>query len=313
MTDLKTAAELLKSKDNFEILTHHYPDGDTLGSAYALCLSLQSMGKNARVVTSGVPAHKYDFLKDSMKMQSFEREFVVSVDVAAPSLLGENLEEYGEIIDLCIDHHGTNSMQATDIYVEAQAAASAEIIYNLILELGCEITPEIANCIYTGISTDTGCFRYSNTTSRTHEIAADLMSKGADWQKINAVMFEIKSKEQLHLERMVYRTLEYHCNGKMALIYTTLDMLKGAGIRDDEVEGLASIPKQIEGVLLGLTLREKEDGTFKISARTNEGANAAEFCGLFGGGGHPAASGCTIAGDLDTVKSRLIKAAESLL
>ncbi len=313
MADLKKVAEILKSKDNIEILTHHYPDGDTLGSAYALCLSLQSMGKNARVVTSGVPAHKYDFLKDCMEMQVFEREFVVSVDVAAPSLLGENLGEYEDIIDLCIDHHGTNSMVAKEIYVEANSAAAAEIIYNLILELGVEITPQIANCIYTGISTDTGCFRYTNTTSRTHEIAADLMAKGADWQRINAVMFEIKSKEQLLLERMVYRTLEYHCDGKMALIYTTLDMLRDAGIRDDEVEGLASIPKQIEGVLLGLTLREKEDGTFKISARTNEGANAAEFCGLFGGGGHPAASGCTVAGDLETVKARLINAARGIL
>ncbi len=313
MTELKKISELLKSKDNFEILTHHYPDGDTLGSAYALCLALQSMGKNARVVTSGLPAHKYDFLKDSMEMQIFEREFVVSVDVAAASLLGENKAEYEGIIDLCIDHHGTNSIEASERYVDADCAAAAEIIYELLLELGAEITPEIANCIYTGVSTDTGCFRYTNTTPKTHKIAAETMEKGADFKKINAEMFEIKSREQLRLERMVYHTLEFHCDGKMALIYTTIDMLREAGIRDDEVEGLASIPKQIEGVLLGLTLREKEDGTFKISARTNDGANAAEFCGLFGGGGHPAASGCTISGDLETVKARLINAAKVIL
>lgn len=313
MTDLRTVADILKAQNNIEILTHHYPDGDTLGSAYALCLALQSMGKNARVVTSGIVAHKYDYLKDSMQMQTFEREFVVSVDVAAPSLLGDNQGEYEEIIDLCIDHHGTNSMQAKDIYVESDSSAAAEIVYNLILELCVKITPEIANCIYTGVSTDTGCFRYTNTTPRTHKIAAELMEFGADWQNINAKMFEIKSREQLRLERMVYRTLDYFCEGKVALIYTTMDMLADAGIRDDEVEGLASIPKCIEGVLLGITMREKEDGSFKISVRSNEGANAAEFCGLFGGGGHPAAAGCTVKGDLDTVRARLINAAKGIL
>lgn len=313
MTDLKTVAEILKAQDNIEILTHHYPDGDTLGSAYALCLALQSMGKNARVVTSGIVAHKYDYLKSSMQMQIFDAEFVVSVDVAAATLLGDNQSEYEGKIDLCIDHHGTNSLKSRHIYVEAEAAAAAEIIYALIIEMGVEITPEIANCIYTGISTDTGCFRYTNTTPRTHRIAAELMSLGADWQTVNAKMFEIKSREQLRLERMVYRTLDYFCDGKVALIYTTMDMLKDAGIRDDEVEGLASIPKSIEGVLLGITMREKEDGSFKISVRSNEGANAAEFCGLFGGGGHPAAAGCTVFGDLDTVRERLISAAKGIL
>ncbi len=313
MINLKEVSEILKAKDNIEILTHHYPDGDTLGSAYALCLALQNMGKNVRVVTSGIVAHKYDYLKDGMQMQNFERDFVVSVDVAAPSLLGENQGEYENIIDLCIDHHGTNSMMAENVYVEVSSAATAEIIYNLIVELDADVTKEIANCIYTGVSTDTGCFRYTNTTARTHKIAAELMEYGADWQTINSKMFEIKSREQLHLERMVYRTLEYACDGKVALIYTTMDMLHDAGIRDDEVEGLASIPKRIEGVRLGITMREKEDGSFKVSVRSNEGANAAEFCGLFGGGGHPAAAGCTVAGDLQTVKARLLSAAKGIL
>lgn len=313
MTDLLTVSQVLREQDNIEILTHHYPDGDTLGSAYALCGILQNMGKNARVITSGTVAGKYEFLSEGVKKQEFERKFVVSVDVAAPTLLGENQQEYENIIDLCIDHHGTNSINAKAKYVEETSAAASEIIYELAKVMDAEITVPIANAIYTGVSTDTGCFRYTNTTHRSHLIAAEMMASGADWQDINTAMFEMKTRAKLELERMVYRTLEYFYDGRVAVIYTTLEMQEKAGIGDDEVEGLASIPRRIEGVLLGITMREKENGVFKISVRSNKGANAAEFCQIFGGGGHAAAAGCTVEGSLEEVKAKLIEAAEKLV
>lgn len=313
MVNLLSVAQILKEKDNIEILTHHYPDGDTLGSAYALCLMLQTMGKNARVITSGVPASKYEFLKNGIKEQEFEREFVVSVDVAAPSLLGENQQEYEGIIDLCIDHHRTNSIEAKEKFVDADSASASEIIFRLSKTMGIALTADMAACIYTGVSTDTGCFRYSNTTPETLRIAAELMELTPDWHKINTVMFELKSKEKLRLERMVYRTLEYFCDGKGALIYTTLEMQEEAGVPDGELEGLASIPRQIEGVLLGITMKEKKKGIYKVSVRTNENVNAAEFCALFGGGGHNAAAGCTVEGTLEEAKEKLIKAAQEVL
>lgn len=313
MTDLFLVADILKEKDNIEILTHHYPDGDTLGSAYALCLMLQSIGKHARVITSGTVARKYDFLKTGVEVQEFDREFVVSVDVAAPSLLGENQAEYEDIIDLCIDHHGTNSIKAQVSYIDANAAAASEIIYELSKAMEIGLTQDMASCIYTGISTDTGCFRYSNTTPCTMLVAAELMAVTPRWHEINTEMFEVKTKEKLRLERMVYETLMYSCEGKCALIYTTLEMQRKADIGDDEMEGLASIPRQIEGVLLGITMREKENGTFKVSVRTNKGVSASDFCARFGGGGHKAAAGCTIEGDLETVKNLLLSAACEML
>ena len=115
------------------------------------------------------------------------------------------------------------------------------------------------------------------------------------------------------MERMVYDTMEFYCGGKCAIIYTTIAMQKALGAGDDEMEGLASIPRQIEGVKMGITMREKEDGTFKVSVRTNDGVNASDFCARFGGGGHAAASGCSIKGDLATAKYMLIKAAEEVL
>ena len=314
MNNLKAVADKLMTMDNIHILTHRYPDGDTLGSAYALCSALQQLGKNAKVITSGEPAKKYAFLKKGVKEQEFERQAVVSVDVAATSLLGDNEEEYKDIIDICIDHHGTNSIEAKMKYVDAASASAAEVVFELLgLMAGVILDEHIASCIYTGLSTDTGCFRYTNTTPKTHLIAAKTMAAGAPWEKINAEMFEIMSPARIELQKLVYNTLELHLEGKVALISVTLDMLKKAGVGDDEVEGLASIPRRVEGVLMGITIREKEDGIFKISVRTNEGVDASAFCGKFGGGGHVAASGCTVEGTLDCVKQALLSEAERTL
>lgn len=310
---LSEVATLLNENDNFHILTHRYPDGDTLGCGFALCYALRTLGKNANVkVCSKVPS-KFSYLVENYVEQDFVCDFVVSVDVAAPSLLGELEEEYRARIDLCIDHHGSNSMVADNICVDATCAAASEIIYVLIKQMGCEITKDIANCIYTGIATDTGCFCYTNTTAQTHRIAAEVIELGCDSSLINRINFETKSRAKLKMERMVYDTMEFYCGGKCAIIYTTVAMQKALCAGDDEMEGLASIPRQVEGVKIGVTMREKEDGTFKVSVRTNDGINASDFCARFGGGGHPAASGCSIKGDLQSVKYMLIKAAEEVL
>lgn len=310
---LSETATLLSENDNFHILTHRYPDGDTLGSAFALCFALRTLGKNANVKISGKLPSKFSYLTENYCEQDFACEYVVSVDVAAPSLLGELQEHYGDKIDLCIDHHGSNSMVADNICVDASCAAASEIIYVLIKAMNVEITRDIANAIYTGISTDTGCFCYTNTTAQSHHIAAELIDLGCDFSMINRINFETKTRAKLKMERMVYDTMEFYCGGKCAIIYTTLAMQKALGAGDDEMEGLASIPRQIEGVKMGITMREKEDGTFKVSVRTNDGINASEFCARFGGGGHVAASGCSIKGDLATAKYMLIKAAEEVL
>lgn len=313
MITLSEAATLLTENDNFHILTHRYPDGDTLGCAFALCYALRSMGKKANIKVAPKVPSKFSYLEENYKEQDFECKFVVSVDVAAPSLLGDLYDEYHDKINLCVDHHGSNSMIADNICVDATCAAACEIVYQLIKAMDVKITKDIADALYTGISTDTGCFCYTNTTAQTHRISAQLMEYGCDFAKINRINFETKTRAKLKMERMVLDTMEFYCGGKCAIIYTTVAMMKALGAGDDEMEGLASIPRQIEGVKMGITMREKEDGTFKVSVRTNDGVNAAEFCARFGGGGHAAASGCSIKGDLATAKYMLIKAAEEVL
>lgn len=312
MINLYELAKYFEAHDNYEILTHAYPDGDTLGSGFALCAALQQIGKKARVITTNIPS-KFAYLTTVIEQQTFDAETIVSVDVAADTLLGSNMGKYIGKIDVCIDHHGSNTITAKEKFVDRFASANCEILYKLFMRMHVKITKEIADCLYTGISTDTGCFRYTNTTAETMRVAASLMDFGCNTAYINKVMFETKSKAKVLIEHAVYDTMTYCANGKCAIICTTLDMLSKLDVGDDEMEGLASIPRQIEGVLIGITIREKESGFFKISVRTNNNINASEFCQKFGGGGHPAAAGCTMKGSLDEVKSLLIAAAEETL
>ncbi|MBQ1616065.1 MAG: DHH family phosphoesterase, partial [Ruminococcus sp.] len=248
-----------------------------------------------------------------IREQDFETQTVVTVDVADVRLLGKNRAAYEGRIDLCIDHHMTNVVDAPLRLVDGHAAANCAILYKLFREMGITWTRAIANCLYTGISTDTGCFRYTNTTAETLRIGADIIDIGCDTAYINKVMFETKTKKKLALEREVYDTIEYCFDDRCAIIAVTCDMQRSIGVSDGELEGLASIPRQIEGVEIGITLREKAPGEFKVSVRTNGQVSASALCATLGGGGHSAAAGCTVKGTLDEAKAQLKAAAAKFL
>lgn len=310
MNSLNEIAQYLKNTDNSVILTHRYPDGDTLGSAFALCRALRKLGKKSRVIVNGVLTGKFQYLAKNMDEQNFEYETVIAVDIASTSLLGELEEEFGGKVDVSVDHHGMNMPFAKMTYVNAKAAANTENIYYLIKLLGVEIDRDIADCIYTGLCTDTGCFKFSNVTSDTMRIAADLMDIGCDSALINRVMFDTKSLSRIKIERAVLETLTLHCDNKIAVINTTMAMEKETGAEDSDMDGLAAIPRQIEGVVIGITIKEKGENHFRISVRTVDDYDAAEICKNFGGGGHHAAGGCSIDGTLEEAKSKILEAAE---
>lgn len=311
---LDEAAKLLLSWNNIEILTHQSPDGDTLGSGYALACALKAKGKNVRVITCEEIVGNFAFLKDGLKTdEDFVCEKVVSVDVATPSLLGVNREKYENIIDLCLDHHVTNDMEATYKYVDSESAAAGEIVLKLIDALGVEIDKHIANCLYTAIATDTGCFKYSNTTGDTLRAAARLLDLGCDSQMINYTFFELATRKRVELEKYIYDTMEFCCGGKCAVIYITCDIVNKLQLTDDDMGGIESIPRRIEGVRLGLTIKEKAENLCKISARTNGDVSANEFCKNFGGGGHAAAAGCAINENIQKVREMIISKAEEVL
>ncbi len=308
--DVNQCAQLLKDNDNILILTHAHPDGDTLGCGFALCRALMKLGKICAVINSDVIPKKYNYLFDDIAPIRFKPHYVVAVDVATPNLLGELDGQYH--IDLCIDHHGTNTEYADNLLLEDTPAA-CEIMYEVIKALGVEIDSRMAGCLYTGLTTDTGCFRYASTTAKTYRAAADLIELGADNGTINRVMFETKTKTYARLERMALESMEFFENERVAIITVTQDMYKKTGSNEQETEALAPLTRQVEGVEIGITIREKTDGTCKASLRTFETVNAAELARFFGGGGHNQAAACRFDCGVEEAKAQLVEKCGELL
>ena len=305
---LKDAATLLKEKDNILLLSHSHPDGDTLGSATALAHALRHMGKRVAVKCGDAIPACFDFMFAGLACEDFEPDFIVAIDIADTKLLGKDFEGiYSDKIDLCIDHHGSNVLYAPKIWLEAESASTAEMIYLLLCEMETEFNPQIASCLFTGVATDTGCFRFSNTSVRTFEIAAKLAALGADTYNIIQVFFETKTKTFAALEKLAIESMRFYCDDRCAFICVMQDMYAKSGSDESEVDRLANIPRQIEGVLVGVTMRELKDGNFKASVRTHGDIDASAICGRLGGGGHMGAAGCTLTGTKQQAINALVK------
>ena len=306
--------EFLGESDNVSILTHRSPDGDTLGCGFALCGYLRNCGKKANVLNAdGFPA-RFSFLYEGYEKQEFEEKCVIAVDIATESLLGAELSDYSDKIDLCIDHHISNTGYAKKTFCDPDASAACLVLYEILKKAGAHIDSDIAKCLYTGIATDTGCFKFQNTTPKAHIAAAELMEYGIGTECLNRLLFDIKSKGRIKAEQFAVSKMEFFYGDTLALIAVTNEMINEYGIDRTELDGFASIPIQVEGVKIGITVKEsdKEENTFKISVRT-DGVDASAFCSLFGGGGHIRASGCSICGSLDEVKKKLIEAAKDFV
>ncbi|MBR4622904.1 MAG: bifunctional oligoribonuclease/PAP phosphatase NrnA [Ruminococcus sp.] len=300
--------------DCFTILTHKSPDGDTLGAGFALCAYLRKMGKKANVLNSDGFPDRYSFLYEGYFDMGFDEQCVIAVDIADTTLLGAGLARYTEpkSIDLCIDHHISNKYYAKYSYVDSTASAACLILYQLFKELGRPINDLIAKCLYTGIATDTGCFKYENTVPQAHLAAAELMQFNIGFASVNRKMFDIKSRARLRAEIIATNSIEYSFGGKCAVISLTTEMMESFGIEPAEFEGISSIPLTVEGVEIGITIRQRHENVFKLSVRTTEKIDASGFCRQFGGGGHIRAAGCEITGTLEEVKKTVIEAVSKL-
>lgn len=313
MNDFQYAAKLLNERDNFNILIHAYPDGDAIGSGYSLCRALRSMGKNANVVCTSPIPKMFSYIVDSVKPQDFIPETFVTCDVADLRLLGDGYEQYENRITLALDHHGTNLRYSEYSVIDPHSASACEIVLEVIKALGVEIDKSIAEAIYTGVATDTGCFKFTNTTSSTLRTAADMLDYGIDAAEINRVMFETKSRSRIELERMALDSMSFFLGGALAFVIITNDMREKAGASDDDLEGITSLSRQVEGVKIGITLRQKENGEYKISVRTHPPVDAADICKQFGGGGHVRAAGCTLSGEAEDIVRQMLKVCSASL
>lgn len=301
--NVKECAQMLAQQDNILILTHAHPDGDTLGCGFALCRALMKMGKICTVVNADEIPKKYDYLYEDIAPIKFRQNYVVAVDVATVNLLGSLEGQYH--IDMCIDHHSTNTEYADYLLLD-DVPAACQIVFEVIKALGVDIDSEIASCLYTGLTTDTGCFRYASTTAQTYRAAAELIELGADNGRINRVMFETKTKTYARLERLALDSMRFYENERVAIITITQEMYQLTGSNEQETEAIAPLTRQIEGVEIGITIREKSDGTCKASIRTFESVNAAMLAKEFGGGGHSQAAACRFECGVKEAREKLV-------
>ena len=309
--DVSKACDLLKKGDDILILSHQKPDGDTLGSGFSLKYALEKLGKRNRIECSDGFPSRYGFMYqdgfDPDKQEQFTPGMIVAVDIADTQLLGKKTEKYKDRVDLCIDHHPSNTHYAKNLVLDSQAAATVQLISKVIDGLGVKIDLLMATCIYTGLATDTGCFRYSNVTAETMYLAARMMEYGVDAYGINKLMFETKSVARMEVEKLIMETLEYYYDKRCAVIVISDEMVKTTGVSEEELEGVSAIPRQIEGVEVAVTLRQKGARTYRVSMRTSEYVDASRICARLGGGGHARAAGCTVEGTLVQVKKKIIE------
>lgn len=307
------AAEFLQAHDGYLILTHVRPDGDTIGCAAGLCRALRQAGKRAHVLNNPEATELFTpYFEGLTAPEGFVPDTVVSVDMAARSLFPDNAKQYLERVDLAVDHHPSQEFFAKATCLDSGKAACGQIIYEIVKHLA-PITPEIGEALYVAVSTDCGCFQYSNTDASAHRTAAELMETGFDPYPVNRKFFRTKTFKRLKLESLLTAGMELRDGGQTALVFLTRAMIEDVGASERDMDDISAFVGQIEGVKNGVTLKETADGHVKISLRTDPGdLNASAVCALLGGGGHAAAAGAMLEGTMESVRQAVIGAIEQV-
>ena len=284
----------LATHDNYCILTHGKPDGDTLGSAATLCLGLRSVGKTAVVLENPETPEHLAYLCQGLTVQlPADNATLVSVDTAAPHMFPVIHQQYLSRICLRIDHHGSATPFTELEFVDPKTGACGELIYDILMDMGAELNAEIAIPLYTAIATDTGCFRFANTTAHTFAVAAACAATGANLQPINQALFDTISLNKLRVQAWVTEHTQFYADGKVAVCALPLRLAEELGVGEDEIGGMSGFIRSIEGVCMAGTLRESAEGKIFISLRAVPGYDCAAVCEKFSGGGHKGAAGAS--------------------
>ncbi len=299
-------ASLLLERDGFLVLTHRRPDGDTIGSAAALCLALRKAGKTAFVYPNPQVTDTYQpFLAPLYAPEDFRPDCTVAVDVADDSMYAEGFSGH---VDIALDHHPSNAVYAEHSLVMPEKAAAGEIVLLVIRAMGVELDPDIASMIYIAISTDTGCFAYSNTTADAHRASAELIEAGARLEKLNKLLFRTVSAARLKLEGLIYTGLRRYRDGQINIAVVSLEMMRQAGATEDDLDDLAALAGRIKGNKVSVTIRELQPNYCKVSVRTGTEVDAAAICRLHNGGGHKMAAGCEISAPPEEAADKMLEA-----
>lgn len=306
--DIKKTAELLMSLDNIHVYTHAHPDGDAIGSSYGLAAILRKKGKRVKVVCLDTLPRYLSYIWKA-ENPDFKCENIVTADVADMSLLGD-FDESNRIV-LAIDHHRQNRVNCENLLCMEDMAATGEIVFELARELGVELDRYIAECLYTAISTDTGCFKFSNATAHTFSTVAELTkyAPNGNFGYLNLPLFITKPIGKMQFESDVIARLRFYFDGKVSVSVITHELIAKHGITDADTGGVEQLGKSPEGVVLAITLKERDDG-FKVSMRSSDDLDCSAICQAFGGGGHHSAAGCFFKDSAENIISTILSYVE---
>lgn len=307
----RECARLLREQDRILLITHRDPDGDTAGSAAALCSALRRLGKEAWLCRNpGYTRKMLPYIEGFLAPEGCAPGCLVSVDVATERMLPLPLT--GEIL-LCVDHHPTNSHYAANELIRDEKSSCGEIVLELVKALCGSVTEEEATLLYIAVTTDTGCFQYANTGAPTLAAASELLRLGARQHEVSLAFFRKVSAARLQLEGMIYSHMSFHRDGKVVFAIVTQEMIRASGATKDDFDDLASLAGRAESSVLNITIREQEDGNSRVSVRSNPGISSSAICAAFGGGGHEMAAGCNIACPPEKARDMLLDVIEELV
>ena len=322
LTTIDELISVLEEPTDTLIIFHRNPDADAVGSAFALRNVMEQLGSPTRCICQEeVPEYLQFLTKDTQEsvlaeavLADFEPTRIISVDTASVSQMGTLADRFGACVDVMIDHHEGNEPHGAQSYVRSGAAATGEIIFDLIKKLASEerivIDEEMCIDLYAAISGDTGCFRYSNVTPKTHLRAAELVASGIDCADVNRRLFENKSLERLRAQSAAISNMEIFADGKIAVVTFPYALKAALGLGDDDLGALVDIPRSLIGVEVALCIRQPlPEGKFRVSVRSNGAYDVAALCRKFDGGGHAKAAGCTLmATDIAEAVHRVVSA-----
>ncbi len=296
-TDLKTISEKLFSAKTVLLFPHKNPDGDSIGACSALSLALRAAGVECYVYTEEAPKYLHFINQEAFTK---DRDKISHPDVCAAIDCNEygRLQDRAEFFDsgatrICIDHHEHDTGFGDLYYIDEKAAAACELVYDVIKYAGVEITRDMANGLYTGIVTDTGSFRYSNTSAGTFKRASELFEIGVDHVDIMVNLFNNKSIKKVRCESKAVAKAILFAGGKGVISYLTSGEMGAMNARSEDADEIIDKLRDIEGVEMAAYLEEREEG-IKVSMRAKTHTNVLEICQRNGGGGHVKAAGCTI-------------------
>lgn len=312
---LEEAARFIRDNDRFLIISHVNPDGDTTSSALATALMLEQTGKSYVIVNEGETPVKFGFLPRfkhilNLSIEDPDEIFssVIAVDAADSLRMGNVRHLFADGAEILnIDHHPTNDRFGTYNVIRTDAAATAEIMFELLQAGELQCTEELATCIYTGLLTDTGGFRYSNTTPNVMEIASKLLHYGVRPGEIAERCLEEITIEHIQILRRSLQTLTLTHHSLVASLQVTYADLVETGATTEDASGLVNYSRNIEGVEVGLSFCEQEPGIIKVSFRARSRVDVSQIAKSFGGGGHAKAAGCTLRGSLAEIQEQVLE------